>query len=228
MIIVAICELATSVDAEAPSFARDAGLAIYDARMRLSQPAPIIAMRTPDRDVALRVLASLRARGHDVVACDESAIAEPVAVRSLDDLPPAGNILVLVRAVRALRSESTTKVTERKLRPGMALATGGLVLSKKVTREEKHVALDREELLYVFARDGAPPWLVSERGTSYASLQNPAPTQRENFLRVVASLRERAPLYDERLVSLRNVEDPREIDLRAQLVAISLSRKARG
>jgi hypothetical protein len=193
----------------------------------LSQPPPIIAMRTPDHDAARRILAALRSRNHDAVACDDEATPEPIAIRSLGDLPPVANILAVIRAVLALRNESTSKVTERKLRPGMALATGGLVLSKKVTREEKHVALDREERLYLFPRTGGAPWIVTERGTSYATLANAAPTQRENFLRVAEDLRARVPLWDERLLALRNVEEPREIDLRAQLVAISLSRRHR-
>jgi len=227
MVIVAICALATSIDDEAPFFARETGLAAYEARMRLSQPPPIVAMRAPDRDAALRLLASLRSRGHDAVACDEGAVPEPIQVRTAGELASVSNVLAVVRAVRALRTESTTRVTERKLRPGMALATGGIVLSKKVTREEKTVAHDREEVLYIFPRSGGPPSIVTERGTSYATLPNAAPTQRENFLRVVEDLRSRVPLWDERLLALRNVEDPREIDLRAQIVAISLARKER-
>jgi hypothetical protein len=227
MLIVAICALATSIEEEAPHCARDLALALYDARVRLSQPPPIIALRTPDREAALRLLASLRSRNHDAVACDDEAIPPPIQVRSLGELPPAESVLAAVRAVRSRRSVSTTKVTERKLRPGMALATGGLVLSKKVTREEKRVALDREELLYLFPREGGPPWIVTERGMSYAALANAAPTQRENFVRVADDLRARVPLWDERLLALRSVEDAREIDLRAQLVAISLSRRQR-
>jgi hypothetical protein len=225
MIIVAITELVTSIDEETPSFARETGLAPYEARLRLSQTPPIIAMRTPDRDAALRLLASLRSRKHDAVACDDEAVPEPIPVRALGELPDPPQILAVVRAVRTLRNESTKSVTERKLRPGMALATGGLVMSKKVTREEKSVALDREELLYVFLREGGPPRIVTERGTSYATLPNAAPTQRENFLRVAGDLQKKVPIWDERLVALRNVEDPREIDLRAQLVAISIARR---
>ena len=227
MVIVAICALATSIDDEVPFFSRDTGLAPYEARLRLSQPPPIIATRAPDREAALRLLASLRSRNHDAVACDDEAVPEPILVRALADLPPPSDVLVLVRAVRSLRSETTTKVVERKLRPGMALATGGLVLSKKVTREEKSIALDREDVLYIFPRAGGPPKIVTERRTIYASLPNASPTQRENFLRVAEDLRSKVPLWDERLLALRHVEDAREVDLRAQLVAISIARKER-
>ncbi len=227
MIVVGICELATPVDVEAPHFAKDTGLALYEARLKLSQPPPIVALKTADRDVALRVLASLRSRNHDAVACDESAIAAPIAARDPADVP-SENVLALVRAVRALRTETLEKVTERKLRPGAALATGGLVMSKKVTRQEKHVAHDKEELLYVFSREGGPPWLLTERATHYGGLANAATSQRENFLRVVSDLRNRVPnaIYDERLLAVRGVEDARDLELRAQLVAISISRRA--
>jgi hypothetical protein len=237
MIVVGICALAASAEADAPHFARDTGLALYEARLRLSQPAPIVALRTADRDAALRVLASLRARGHDAVACDEDAIPRPYEARDIrigEALACSGRtlaydgILTLIRAVRASHAETTERVTERKLRPGMALVTGGLVMSKKVTREEKHVAHDKEDLLYVFSREGGAPWLVSERGTSYASLDDVAKLQRENFLRVTTTLRSRAPsaAYDERLLALRGIDDPREIDVRAQLLAISIARRA--
>jgi len=135
------------------------------------------------------------------------------------------DVCALLRAVRATRTETTERVTERKLRPGAALVTGGLILSKKVTRDEKHVAHDKEDLLYVFARSGGPI-VVSERGTSYASLGDVAKSQRENFLRVASDLRARAitAIYDERLLALRVVGDAREIDLRAQLLAIGIAR----
>ena len=227
MIVVAICALAGSIDAETPSFARDTGLAPYEARLRLSQPQPVVALRTPDRDAALRLLASLRSRGHDAVACDDEAVPEPILLRTLGEIPTAESLLVVVRAVRAIRTETMQTVHERKFRPGMALATGGLILSKSVTREETIVALDRQELLYLYPREGGAPWILTERGTSYASLPNAAPTQRENFLRVLEDLRTKVSLWDERLLALRNVEDPREVDLRAQLVAISIARRDR-
>jgi hypothetical protein len=226
MIIVAIAALGSPVEAEAPAFARDTGLALYEARLRLLQPAPIIALRTADREAALRMLASLRARGHDAVACDDAAVPEPNAVRDLAALPSPDAMVALVRAVRAMRTETTSRVTERKLRPGAAIATGGLVMSKKVTREETRIAHDKEELLYVFTKEGAAH-LLSERGTVYATLEGAAATQRENFLRVVADVRARAPhaAWDERLLQMRQVDDAREVDLRAQIVAIALARK---
>lgn len=237
MFAIAICALNTSVDAETPELARDLACAAYDARLKLSQPPPSIVLRTNDAAQARAVGAAIRSRGHDVVAIDESKVPEATAVRALrfgdafeigNDAIAYADVVALVRAARALKTETIERVTERKLRPGAALATGGLVMSKKVTREEKHVAHDREELLYVFTRAERPraPLLVAERSASYAALDSVASSQRENFLRVVQALRARAPRakFDERLLLQKNLDSLDEITLRAQILAISLSR----
>jgi hypothetical protein len=209
---------------------------VYDARLKLAQPAPAVVLRTEDADAARTLGASLRARGHDVVALDESAAPEARAVRAFRfgdaSLEADGaeiayaSITAFVRAARTVRSETIERVTERKLRPGMALATGGLVMSKKVVRNQAHIAHTREDLLFVFgaAREA---WIVSERGTKWAALDSVAPSQRENFLRVVAEIRARAPNapYDERLLAHKNLDDTTDIALRARMLAISLSRK---
>ena len=227
MIVVAIAALGAPIETEAPELARDTGITSYEARLKLSQAAPIIAMRTNDRDAALRLVASLRSRGHVAIACDDDRVPAPIPVRDPADVPSPASIVALVRAVRAVRVETTTRLTERKLRPAAAIATGGLVLSKKVTRVETRINHDKEDLLYVFTSDGGAPHLLSERGTTYASLASPAASQRENFMRVASDLRTRAPhaAWDERLLQLRQLDDPREIDLRAQIVAIALTRR---
>ncbi len=225
MIAVGISTLATSPEVEAPHLARETGLAIYDARVRLSQPPPIIVLRTPDETAGRALLANLRSRGHGASMRDEETVLEPTLVRAfrfdaasldVDGVAIAyADMLALVRAAQSLRSETTKKTTERKLSPGAAILTGGLILSKKVTREEKRVARDREDILYVFTAGAS--WLVTEFGTSYASLDAVAPTRRENFLRVVTDLRTRAPraLYDERLLARR---DDADLTLRAHLL----------
>jgi hypothetical protein len=231
VIVLAICQLHGSVDDEAPHLARETHTAIYDARLKLAQPTPIIALRTTVRSDAEALRASLGQRGHEVVLCDEEAVTTPSPLRAFrfgehafeSDAADIAydDIVVLVRASRTLHTETTKRVTERKLRPVAAIVTGGLILSKKVTQEEKRATHDREDLLYVFSRDGTAG-LVSERGTIYASLPNVAPTQRENFMRVVSELRSRAPhtAFDERLLGHRTLED-HEIDLRAYVLFVA-------
>jgi hypothetical protein len=74
MYVVAIVELATSADAEAAALTAELGGTPYEHRLRLVGGSPAIALRTPERELALRTLAGLRARGHGAVACDEAAI----------------------------------------------------------------------------------------------------------------------------------------------------------
>jgi hypothetical protein len=234
MIAVAICSLVKDplggIDAEAQALARDLGSGVYDARLKLSQPLPIIIYRTNDADAARALATSLRARGHEVVALDEARVPEPVVVRTFrfgqafecgDEAIAYADIVAFVRAARTHKTETTTRVTERKLRPAAAIATGGLILSKKVSRDEKRTTHDREELLFVFSR-AAAPWLIAERSTSYASLAARgdaiAAASRENFLRVLGELRTRAPHapLDEKLLAHKHLETLEDITLRAQ------------
>lgn len=250
MISVALCALGGSGDDEARALAADLGGVVYETRLKLAQPPPVVVLRTSDAAAAQNLVEKLRARGHDAIAVDEEAVAPPFVVRAFrlgdtsfdcDDVIGSaeggtmqttmrlayGDVLALVRAALVHRTESVEKVTERKMRPGMAIATGGLIMSKKVTREEKHVTHDREDLLYVFRAGGGAPWLVAEHEAVYASLENVARTQRENFQRVATELRARclAATWDERLLAVRNVDDRRDLDLRAQMLAISIARK---
>ena len=62
-------------------------------------------------------------------------------------------------------------------------------------------------MLYIFRAGGETPWLLRERGTSYAGLgAGLVASSAQNFLSTIAWLRERAPsaLYDERLLNPRN------------------------
>jgi hypothetical protein len=125
---------------------------------------------------------------------------------------------------------STSKVTERKLRPGMAIVTGGLVMSKKSTREVTTRTDTREQVLYLFRRSGAAPWILRERSARYACLGNDLrPTSLENFATTIRLLRACAPLaiFDERLMAnrpIRGVADGVEAtDLLAHLLAIDLA-----
>jgi hypothetical protein len=142
-----------------------------------------------------------------------------------------GDIAVLLRATHRTTAESVEKIKERKLRPVMALATGGLVLSKTTTREVVTRTEDSEQVLYMFRRSGASPWLLRERSAHYGGLGAALrPTSLENFSNTVERIRNSAPLaaYDERLVNsrpIRGVANGVEAtDILAHLLAKHLSR----
>ncbi|MDB4944605.1 MAG: hypothetical protein JWP97_4139 [Labilithrix sp.] len=228
MDIVAILALGTSVDDEAPHLAAALGLTAYEAALALRAPCPTPVLRTEDRPHALAVLAGLRSRGHDAVACDSAAVAtgsalfpvraftltaERCAVTSLASGAAAevrwDDVVALVRGVHRSFSESLEKGTTQKLSLGRAALSGGLMMTKKVSSETKHTSSEHEPVLYVFRRSGAP-LLFQQSRVRYDGL-GPAlqPSQLQNFATLVRLLREHAPRapYDERLVSARPSTD---------------------
>lgn len=225
MYVVALTELRGALEDEAAALAGDLGCTAYDARMLLAPGIPAILRRTPDREAALKLLSSVRARGHGAVACDLSAVASSDAMTAmrrfrlgeteltLDDDPgarlPYDDIVALVPAVHRSRTDTATVTRETKLSVGRAIMTSGLSMSKTVTKQTHATTEARESVLYVFRRSGATPWLLREHGTVWAGHGQPlAPSEAENFRMTVAALRARAPgaAFDDRLLTRRAPE----------------------
>lgn len=220
MFVVAIAELGRPVEEDLAALASDMGATAYDARLLLAAGTPAIVKTTPDRALALELLGRLRARGHGAVACDSGAVVssgDMVSMRklrlapdavTLDDRPaerlPYDDVLALLPAVHQRRVDTATQTRETKLSMGRALMTGGMAFTKTVKTSTRSSAEERDVVLYVFRRSGAPPWLLREHGTSWAGLGLPlAHSESENFRIAVAALRERAPgaTYDDRLMT---------------------------
>jgi hypothetical protein len=119
---------------------------------------------------------------------------------------PWGDILALIRATHRVRIETHSETVEKKFRPAAAIATGGVILTKTVTRDVVTTSDDRIPVLYLFRRSGERPWLLQATGTHYTTL-GPLlkPTQMDNFQTTVRLLREHATSasYDERLLAVR-------------------------
>lgn len=257
--VVAILELVGTVDAEAAPLAADLGATVYEARLALSAPPPTVVLTTPDRARATVLLASIRARGHGAVACDAAAVTASDAMTSLrrfrfdDDALvtdagerlPFGDVLVLVLAQHRVHVDRRTEHSEKRFDMTRAIVSGGLVVRKAVTTSTHTTADERERVLYLFCRDGAP-WVLRENDASYAALGRVAPTVRENFDATVALLRARAQHapFDARLLATRRVPealrssgDPRAqtlttstasgMDLLAHLLAMWLAKGGR-
>ncbi len=226
MHVVAIVELATSVDAEAAALAADLRATAYDVRLLLAGGTPAVVRSTPAEAGAAEVVAKLRARGHDAVAVDTAAVVASATMTSmrrfrlerdgisLDDRPgvtlPYDDIATLVSAVHRRRSDTSTETRERKFDPARAIMSGGVLLSKTTRTATRTATEDREGVLYLFRRSGGAPWLLRERGTSWAGHGEPlAPSESENFRAAVAALRARAPraVYDDRLVSRKSTPE---------------------
>jgi hypothetical protein len=258
--VVAIAELNASVEAEAAPLASDLGLTAYEARLMLASGMPAIVRTTPDKAQALDLLARLRTRGHGAVACDASAVVSSHAMTSMrhfrlgassisiddgpDDHLPYDDVIALVAAVHRRRTASESEVHDRKLSVTRAVVTGGLVMTKTTKRETRTATEEREPVLYLFRRSGGVPWIMRERGTSWAGHgRTIAPSASDNFRTTVGVLRETLPRagYDDRLVTRRSTPEriavaggaagtttttssQAGIDLLAHLVALWISR----
>jgi hypothetical protein len=226
VLVVAIVVLAGSVDAEAPRLATELGMTEYETKLALRSGPPAVVLRTPDRQRALDLLSRLRARGHEAVACDQAAIFPSSAMISMrrfalepdavvaTDVPgsrlPFDDILALLRATHRLRVESHAETVERKFRPAAAIVTGGVVLTKTVTRDVVSTTDERIPVVYLFRRSNERPWLLQATGTHYTTLGSLLrPTQMDNFLTTVRLLRERATsaAFDERLLAVRSLPE---------------------
>ncbi len=260
MDIVALTRLATSAEAEATLLARDLAVTPFEARQRLTS-LPCVVLMTTERARTAALVAALRGRGHGVVAVDSASVTPASAMlvarrfRFTDEAwitdegpgAPAeedarvtfAGMIAFVRASHRREIETREETKEKKFRPGAALATGGLVLTKTVTREVVRTTEDREPVLYVFRR-GAPPCLLREGAAQYGGLGALLrPTRIENFATAVRALRERAPSvpYDERLVGVKRFPAPPStpgaarsfdpetggVDLLAHLLAMGLA-----
>jgi hypothetical protein len=261
--IVALVSLATSVEAEASLLAPVLGSTVYETALLLRTPSPVPLLRTDDRTRALEVLGQMRARGHDVVACDAAAVISSEAmlhVRSFRIEPDGfvaiaadggeqrvawSDVVALVRAIHRRRSEQIEKSEERSFSLGRAALSGGVLVSKTVTKSKVQSVEEREQVLYVF-RHGGVPLLVNQSRTQYQGLGTELrPVQIENFTTLVRLLRERANAapYDERLLGPRpglaldrvrvgaagshSSSSSDGIDLLAHIIALAVARAPR-
>ena len=224
MDIVALTALRSSVEDEAPRLAADLGSTPYETALLLRSPPPVPLLRTDDRARALALLAKLRERGHEAVACESSAVIAADAMthaRSFRLEPDAlvvtptttaepvraawADLIAFVRAMHRTRSEHVEKNAERKFSLGRAAMSGGVLMTKTVASTTKHTSDEREQVLYVFRR-GATPFLFTQSRARYDGLgADLRASQIENFAVLIRLMRERAPdaVYDERLLAPR-------------------------
>ena len=234
-----------AIDGEAQAIARDLGATVYEVRLLLSSGAPAVILVTDDKDQAIRALAQLRGRGHEAVACDAAAITPSGAMAQMRQFRlendavvrvdasgdpeanrlPYASMLALVRATYRVSTETRSEQSERKIAVATAIATGGLKLTKSVTRELVAVKEERSQVLYLFRSDGSPPWILREVGADYTSLgADRASTQIENFRRTIELLRKKAPhaIYDESLIAIKKAgEQVRAIGSGGKSIAVA-------
>jgi hypothetical protein len=224
MYVVAIGSLSGTIDDTIRPLADELGTTAYELRLVLNAGLPAVVLVTVDENIARAAIHSIERHGHSPVLCDRrdvvsrdqmTLIREPrfdadalVAGPDTRQALAYADIDVLLRAAHRSAHESTQTITERKLRPVMAIATGGLVLTKTAQRSVTSTSVSLENVLYVFRRGSLHPWLLRERHALYNHLgPDLSPTSLANFTTVIAQLRSRTPHapYDERLVTSRPI-----------------------
>jgi hypothetical protein len=117
---------------------------------------------------------------------------------------PWDEISVVLRATSAVRTRTavTEKTTERS--PGLAILTGGAVLSRTVERTTNQVTDEKEQSIYVYASDGSRA-VLRDRAMDFRCLgaaMQPVRMANMNALARVFRERARKASYDERLTRI--------------------------
>jgi hypothetical protein len=225
MQLLAITELGDTQNESLRTLADELGTTLYELRLLLNAGLPAVVLATVDGARAAAAKEALVRRRHRVVAVDRQEMtpsAEMTALRDFSFAPDAlvasaaepperlafADIGALVRATHRTSSTSVTETTERKLRPGMAIATGGLVLSGKVKKEVSTTTVAHDSVLYIFPRGLRGAFILRERLARYAGLGSKLhPTSLENFATATERLRQLAPhaAFDDRLKTARPI-----------------------
>lgn len=217
---MALVRAAANLDDAARALAQATGMVPAEARMRLApEPPALLARLEPERAVAL--VGRLRAAGLAAVAVDDPCPGdgERTVARafSLDAAclvltPRAGeplriawpDVLAVLRGVRVSRSEVERTETSKRFSPGMAVATGGLMMTRSSSRVVRSSDESTEQVILVYARDGRAA-VLAEHALEFTWL-GPAlrPSSLANMVELARRIREKAPgaFHDERLLRL--------------------------
>jgi hypothetical protein len=230
--LVAITNLATTVDEEARALVSELGGVAYDQRLKLAAGVPAIVLQTPDPHAAKACALRLLGRGHSVVACaadDVVASSVMIAPRELElghdglvagrDQLAWSSITWILRATHRITTQTKSTTTERKFDAVRAAVSGGLIVRKTETTTRTSHATDNEQVLYLFG--GPTPWIVREQHVRYELALGAAVTTHslKNFELTLVELRKHAPhaQFDDRLVSRKG--SPEDIDVLAHFIA---------
>lgn len=194
--------------------ADSAGMHVVDVRRRLAGPMPRVLFADVDQARVRAVAASLAAAGVAVAAVDPADIpgdGQWIVARRLELAPgrlvviegvgaetrhelPAGAITLVQRARRREIETETVETTERKLSAGRALASGGLLLHKKVKTTTTRTSESVQSFALVQRSDGGPDVALYEQKLAYRFLgADMQPSSRGNFEQTIARVRALAP-----------------------------------
>ena len=212
MHVVAVTRWGLPLEEELPELAARLGVLAYDLRLRLAGGLPALFVRVEDGTEAAGHVTFLRARGHGAVVCDAEAVPGPedqlvplnfevtaTALRGICTQGrrfelPAATIFALLHVACVTSAEHTVTTTKKKFSLGRAVATGGMVLRKKVDHVSKSATQDQERMIYMFYGSRKAPCVWKELTLRWEGLGDERQlTTAQNFATLTEKLRTLAP-----------------------------------
>lgn len=220
MHLVALLRVPDDQPAAARLLVEAAGLTHAEANMRLAAEPPALIARLPAAE-ASALVGRLRDQGFTALAIPQEVPGDAQRTvghtlklddRALTVTPRSGpprvmewdRISVVLRATSAVRTRSEVTETRREGSPGLALVTGGMVMSKTVTTTQQRTTSEKEQSIYVYAADGGRA-VLREQALNFQCLGKAMqPVRAANMAVLAGMLRDRAgqASYDERLLRI--------------------------
>ncbi len=189
------------------------GVGAYDLRMRIMGQVPVVLAERLSHQSAQSLCDLLQTRGHGTVVCDKAEVKagremflprdfgfSPTVLTLTENQASAGSIIAydqivaLVMATQAVEVLDEQQKTKKKFSASMAIATGGLVRKKKVTKQLRSNQSERESVLYMFCNAEPRHVFFQESRLHYKGLgQYMGLSRPENFSKLVKLLRQKAP-----------------------------------
>jgi len=220
MKLVATVRAPLRADEATAAFAAASGLTLAESRMRLAPEPPALLARL-EAGPAEALVASLRKAGLAALAVDADVPTDAdrtVALRVAFDpqgiafTPRSGeamsvawsDVLAVLRGSRESSLEAEHRERSKTLSLGMAVATGGLVLTRTSTRTVHSSDTSFQQVILVYARDGRAAALVEGQVDFSCLGPELQPASTANMATLGRRLRERATgaFFDDALLRL--------------------------
>lgn len=223
MDVVAVYDLQGPAEELAHNLAGALGVTAYEARPRVTVPGggPAVVASFAASAQAQECAARLNAAGFKTLVMPPEQVEtddKRLLVRNIHfcahalklmshagqqiDLPYS-EVYLLLRGAGIITQVEVEQHTKKKFSPGRAVATGGLMMRKKVKTATTNTRQEREPFCHVYAA-GYAPMVLRQADMDYSSLgENLQLSQAANFNWIWAELRRRctAARWDERLLT---------------------------
>ncbi len=205
-----------SADAEAPKLAAELGCTLYEARLRIVAPKPLVLLQTDDPVRASGLAGTMNARQHAATVVDAREVAASESMVEMDHFHLGAESIELrsgkadplgyedvVALIPAVHRQTTTDASGTNARPPKQKIFGNLGKLGKTSAPVE----ERTHVVYMYSRVGRP-WLLRE------SAQTAGPVlalgRFQSFRAVTTQLRQSCSraVWDERLLRANVPDEP--------------------